>query len=88
MASSPSPQSDVPRRLPAASPRHSGLRLKGFLTTVMALLSVLVLGLGFQSKNTLWLWIGFICALISGVFVQLFVSHREEEEKDGDKEEE
>jgi hypothetical protein len=54
----------------------------------MALLSVLVLGLGFQSKNTLWLWIGFICALISGVFVQLFVSHREEEEKDGDKEEE
>jgi hypothetical protein len=84
MVSSLSPQSDLPRQTPdpAASPKRSGLRLKGFLTTVMALLSVLVIGLGFQSKNTLWLWIGFVCALISGVFVQLFVNHREEEEKE------
>lgn len=52
----------------------------------MALLSVLVLGLGFQSRNTLWLWIGFVCALISGVFVQLFLSHREEEEREEEKE--
>jgi hypothetical protein len=88
MASSPSPQSDFPRESAdrAASPKRSGLRLKGFLTTVMALLSVLVLGLGFQSRNTLWLWIGFLCALISGIFVQLFVSHREEEEKKEEKE--
>lgn len=84
MASRPSPQSDFPRQPPepAASPRHSGLRLKGFLTTVMALLSVLVFGLGYQRRDMLWLWIGFICALISGIFVQLFVSHREVEEKE------
>jgi hypothetical protein len=84
MASRPSPQSDLPRESPdrATSSKRSGLRLKGFLTTVMALLSVLVIGLGFQSRNTLWLWIGFVCALISGVFVQLFVNHREEEEKE------
>ncbi len=88
MASRPSPQSDLPRQLPdpAASSKRSGRRLKAFLTTVMALLSVLVLGLGFQSRNTLWLWIGFVCALISGVFVQLFLSHREEEEREEEKE--
>jgi len=48
----------------------------------MALLSVLVFGLGYQRRDMLWLWIGFICALISGIFVQLFVSHREVEEKE------
>ncbi|MGA9355407.1 MAG: hypothetical protein WBV46_17070 [Terriglobales bacterium] len=84
MASGPSPQSDFPRQSaePATSAKRPGLRLKGFLTTVMGLLSVLVIGLGFQSRNMLWLWIGLICALISGVFVQMFVNHREEEEKE------
>jgi hypothetical protein len=27
-----------------------------------------------MQQNVLWLWIGFVCALVSGVFVQLFLS--------------
>ena len=61
---------------PAASPTQSGMKLKAFLTAVMALLSVLVFGLGWERKSVLWLWIGFICSLVSGVFVQLFIDRR------------
>jgi hypothetical protein len=51
-----------------------GMKLKAFLTTVMSLLSVLVTGLGGIERDVLWLWIGFICCLISGVFIQLFIN--------------
>ena len=51
-----------------------GMKLKAFLTTVMSLLSVLVTGLGGIEKDVMWLWIGFICCLISGVFIQLFIN--------------
>lgn len=57
----------------AGSPKQSGLKLMGGLTAAMSLLSLLVFGLGCLRKDVLWLWIGFICALISGVFVQLFI---------------
>jgi hypothetical protein len=40
----------------------------------MSLLSVLVFGLGAMQRDALWLWIGFICCLISGVFIQLFIN--------------
>jgi hypothetical protein len=50
------------------------MRLKTFLTTVMSLLSLLVVLLGGVEKDALWLWIGFGCCLVSGVFVQLFLS--------------
>jgi hypothetical protein len=52
------------------------MRVKAFLTTVMSLLSVLVLGLAGMQRDVLWLWIGFVCTLISGVFVQLFINRR------------
>ena len=58
---------------PTPSQKQAGMKLKAYLTGVMALLSVLVFGLGCLHKNVLWLWIGFICALVSGVFVQLFI---------------
>jgi hypothetical protein len=51
-----------------------GMRLKAFLTAVMSLLSLLVVGLAGMQKDVLWLWIGFVCCLVSGVFVQLFIS--------------
>ncbi len=54
--------------------RDCEMKLKAFLTTVMSLLSVFLLGLASVRRNVLWLWIGFICALISGVFVQLFIN--------------
>jgi hypothetical protein len=50
-----------------------GMRLKTFLTAVMSLLSVLVVLLGGVRRDALWLWIGFGCCLVSGVFVQLFI---------------
>jgi hypothetical protein len=50
-----------------------GMKLKTFLTAVMSLLSVLVVLLGGIQRNALWLWIGFACCLVSGVFVQLFI---------------
>lgn len=52
-----------------------GLKLKTVLTTLMSLLSLLVVLLGGMQRDVLWLWIGFICCLISGVFIQLFISH-------------
>lgn len=50
------------------------MKLKTFLTAVMSVLSILVLGLGGVRRSVLWLWIGFICCVISGVFVQLFIN--------------
>ena len=50
------------------------MRLKASLTTVMSLLSILVTGLGGIEKDVMWLWIGFICCLVSGVFIQLFIN--------------
>ena len=40
----------------------------------MGLLSILVFGLSLEYRNVLWLWIGFVCALISGIFVQLLIN--------------
>ncbi|MGB8915736.1 MAG: hypothetical protein WCC89_02700 [Candidatus Sulfotelmatobacter sp.] len=57
-----------------SSSRGSGLTLKTFLTTVMSLLSILVVLLGAIHKNALWLWVGFVCCLVSGVFIQLFIN--------------
>jgi len=56
------------------SARDWGMTLKTFLTTVMSLLSILVVGLGGFQKDVFWLWIGFGCCLVSGVFVQLFIN--------------
>ncbi len=50
------------------------MKLKTFLTAVMSLLSVLVLLLGGVRRDVLWLWIGFACCLVSGVFIQLFIN--------------
>jgi len=57
-----------------SSNRDRGTQLKTFLTAVMSLLSVLVLALGGWQRNVFWLWIGFVSALISGVFIQLFIN--------------
>jgi hypothetical protein len=51
-----------------------GMRVKTFLTAVMSLLSIFVTGLGGIQRNVLWLWIGFLCCLVSGVFIQLFIN--------------
>jgi ABC-type multidrug transport system permease subunit len=42
----------------------------------MGLLTLLVFGLGLEQGNVPWLWIAFLCALISGVFIQLFISRK------------
>jgi 1,4-dihydroxy-2-naphthoate octaprenyltransferase len=57
------------------STQNWGLKLKTFLTTMMSVLSLLVVLLGGMQKDVLWLWIGFVCCLISGVFIQLFITH-------------
>ena len=57
-----------------SSTRDWGMKLKTFLTAVMSLLSVLVVLLGGVQRDVLWLWIGFACCLVSGVFVQLFIT--------------
>ena len=56
------------------STRDWGMKLKTFLTAVMSLLSILVVGLGGFQKDVFWLWIGFVCCLVSGAFVQLFIN--------------
>ena len=63
-----------------ATPKDTGNRIKAFLTTVMGLLSLLVFGLALAGKSTLWLWISFACALISGIFVQILLQRRERNE--------
>jgi hypothetical protein len=50
-----------------------GTTLKPFLATVMGLLSLLVFFLGLVRASVFWLWIAFICALVSGVFIQLSI---------------
>jgi len=60
-----------------------GLRLKTVLTTLMSLLSLLVVLLGGMQRDVLWLWIGFVCCLISGVFIQLFISHIKNDARSG-----
>ena len=56
------------------STRDWGMTLKTLLSAVMSLLSLLVVGLGGFQKDVFWLWIGFVCCLVSGVFVQLFIN--------------
>jgi len=51
-----------------------GLKLKTVLTTMMSVLSLLVVLLGGMQRDVVWLWIGFVCCLISGVFIQLFIT--------------
>jgi len=48
--------------------------LKPFLTGVMFLLSILVFGLSLEYRSVLWLWVGFVCALVSGFFVQCLIN--------------
>lgn len=62
-------------RRPAAAARV-------FLTAVMCLLSLLVMFLGLIDQSALWLWVGFVCALISGIFLQLLISRREKNESE------
>lgn len=59
----------------ASVPGH-GMRLKAFLTTVMSLLSLFVFWLGCVRNDVLWSWLGFLCALVSGIFVQLFINRK------------
>jgi hypothetical protein len=56
------------------STRDWGMTAKTLLTAIMSLLSILVTGLGLMEKDVLWLWIGFIGCLVSGVFIQLFIN--------------
>jgi 1,4-dihydroxy-2-naphthoate octaprenyltransferase len=56
------------------SSRDWGMTLKTFLTALMSILSLLVVILGGLQKDVMWLWIGFVCCLISGVFIQLFLN--------------
>ncbi len=81
MAKRPPSAIQLPAQDTAAAPSGTqlGTRLKAFLTAVMAILSVVVFGLGLGYESVLWLWIGFICALISGIFVQILLNRREKE---------
>ncbi len=56
------------------STRDWSMTAKTVLTSIMSLLSILVTGLGLMEKDVLWLWIGFIGCLVSGVFIQLFIN--------------
>jgi hypothetical protein len=49
------------------------MKLKPFLAAVMGLLSVLVFFLGMLQGSVLWLFIAFVCSLISGVFIQVLI---------------
>jgi uncharacterized membrane protein YfhO len=61
------------RRYDSRVRRHE---LKTFLIAVMSLLSVLVFFLGLARQDVKWLFISFLCLLISGVFVQLLINRR------------
>jgi hypothetical protein len=63
--------------------RDWGMPLKTVLTTIMSLLSLLVVLLGGMQRDVLWLWIGFVCCLISGVFIQLFITRIKNEVASG-----
>jgi hypothetical protein len=58
------------------------MRLRTFLTSSMGLLTVLVFGLACVRRNVFWLWIAFLCALVSGLFIQLLLQRRETEEEE------
>jgi len=64
---------------PPVPRKRFGANLRTFLTAVMGLLSILVFGLAAQRKNVLWLWIGFICAQVAGVFVQLLINREKKD---------
>jgi hypothetical protein len=49
------------------------MKLKPVLATVMGLLSLLVFFLGMVRGSVFWLWIAFICLLVSGIFIQLVI---------------
>jgi hypothetical protein len=49
------------------------MKLKPFFAAVMGLLSVLVFFLGMLQGSVLWLFIAFVCSLISGVFIQVLI---------------
>jgi hypothetical protein len=69
VANGPSSKFDHPSEI-------RGIGLKSFLTALMGLLSILVFGLGCIRNNVLWLWIAFICSLVSGIFVQLLLDRK------------
>ena len=56
------------------------MRLKTLLITVMGLLSILVFFLALIQQNVLWLWIAFVCSMISGVFLQLLINRKQKNE--------
>lgn len=60
------------------------MKLKPFLATVMGLLSVLVFFLGLVRGSVLWLWIAFICSLVSGVFIQLLIVRKKKNDASDD----
>ena len=62
-----------------------GMRVKTFLTAVMSGMSVLVLLLAGAERDVMWLWIGFVCCLVSGVFVQLFINRVNKDVASGDR---
>jgi hypothetical protein len=64
---------------PTASPIEWALMLKAFLTAVMGLLSLLVCGLGFLREDVLWSWIGFLCVLVSGFFLQMSIERKKKD---------
>jgi hypothetical protein len=65
------------------SPRDRGMTIKTFLTALMSLLSVVVVLLGGLQRDVFWLFIGFACCLVSGVFVQLFLNRIKDDVESG-----
>lgn len=65
------------------STHNWGMTVKTFLTALMSLLSVLVVALGGLQKDVFWLFIGFACCLVSGVFVQLFLNRIKDDVESG-----
>ncbi len=76
------PASPAQSPAPPAPRKQFGASLKALLTAVMGLLSILVFGLAAQRRNVLWLWIGFICALVAGFFVQLLINREKKDPSD------
>jgi hypothetical protein len=76
MASHPTSEVHLPARrsVSLALPPRVANGLKAFLTAVMGLLSILVFGLSCEQRNVSWLWVGFVCALVSGIFVQILIN--------------
>ncbi len=76
------PSSQI-RATSSQSSRDLSLTLKAVLTTTMSLLSILVIGLGAMQRDAVWLWIGFGCCLISGVFIQLAINRIKDDAASG-----